>query len=186
MIRTHLCTYVIAISANIRESECRLAAREICYPGLSSCITITLFNGDIMVGIHCTIANSAHEIRDAIKEIKEKIAIEFSDCYVIGALSVFKYSVFDRSISTRKKISNEINSHVTIHNRIKFHDTTMHLNTRKNVHVFISNSPIRVSYCAAEKCLVASQIPPLSVGRQYIPLYQFTKINNIGNMIICR
>jgi hypothetical protein len=183
MIRTHLSTYLT--SANIRESECRLVAREICYPGISSCITITLFNSDVMVGIHCTIANTANEIRDVIREVKEKIANEFNDCYVIGALSVFKYSVFDSSISTRKKISNEINSHIRIRNSIKFHDTTMHLNTGKNVHVFIKNSPIQVSYCAAKHCLVPNQTPPLSVHRKYIPLHQFTKINNIGNMIIC-
>ncbi len=184
MIRTHLLTNVT--SANIRESECRLSAREICYPGVSSCISITLFNSNSMVGIHCTIANTAHEIRSVIKEIKEKTASEFNDCYVIGALSVFKYNVIDRSLSTRKKISNEINSHITIRNSIKFHDTTMHLNTGKNVHIFIKNRPIKVSYCAAAKCLVAGQTPPLSVSRQYIPRLQFTKINNIGNMIICK
>lgn len=183
MIRTHLSTYIT--SANIRESECRLAVREICYPSLSSCITITLFNNNVMVGIHCTIANTASEIRNVIKEIKEKTASEFSDCYVIGALSVFKSNVFDQSINTRKKISNEINLYIKIRNSIKFHDTTMHLHTGKNVHVFIKNSPIQVSYCAAEKCLVVSQTPPLSVSRRYIPSHQFTQVNNVGNMFIC-
>jgi len=182
MIRTYLTN---TTSANIRESECRVVTREICYPAISSCISITLVNANIMVGIHCTVANTAHEIRNVMCEIKRTIAEEFTDCYVVGALPIFKSSVFDHSISTRKKISNVIRPHIKILNSIKFHDTTMHPNINKNAHIFIRNAPFSISYCAAVKCLVSGQIPPLSFGRQYIPSHQFTKVNSISNMILC-
>ena len=183
MIRTYLARVA---SANIREAECRLATQEICYPGISSCMTITFVNNHLMVGIHCTVANTSDEIRDAINEIKAKIASEFSECYVIGALSVFKPNVFDKTICTRKKISNEIIKHIKILSNIKFHDTTMHADTQRNAHIFIRKNPFSISYCAAAKCLVSGQTPPLSVGRKYISANQFTTINNISDMIICR
>jgi len=183
MIRTYLANET---SVNIRESECRIATKYICFQSVSSCITITLVNDNVMVGIHCTTADNASDIRKVILDVKSKIANEFSNCYIIGALPIFKTRVRDSSICTRKKIVTLIKSHINIFNEIAFHDTTIHHETKKNTHIFIRDNPFNVSYCAAHDCLVSAQEPPLSVRRKYIPLAQFEKIRSVSNIIFRR
>lgn len=181
MIRTYLTR---ATSANIRESECRLASQNICFPDISSCITITLVNTNIMIGLHLTIADKVADIRKALVEVKNKIGDEFSDCYIIGALSVFKKNVFDRSICTRTLLAGTIKSQIIIGNDIKFHDTGVHLETKKSAHIFIRNNPFSVSYSAAYQLRVSGQEPPLSVGRKHIPCGQFSTIKSVGTRVV--
>ena len=112
------------IDSNVlREDRVGSASSKICYPGVSSCISITCVSNGSLMGVHVTIATSAEELKCALDyfSLKGGGAVNI---YVVGAIREFKDKTFNKNVNTRKKLSKLLKSSVNKNATVQFYDTS--------------------------------------------------------------
>lgn len=99
----------------------------ICYPGVSSCITITCVSPGGLSGTHLTVGSEPELIADAINSLAGGGSGSFTDVYVVGKIDLFKRSTSDTGFNTRKKMSTRLSKAFGFRrNQILFYDTAPH------------------------------------------------------------
>jgi hypothetical protein len=87
------------------EQEVGQAPSRICYPGVSSCIAITLVSQGFLNGVHLTVATEPDKVDTALDILGQYCPNGCSAIYVVGKIAEFKAKTVDKRLSTRKKMS---------------------------------------------------------------------------------
>ncbi|MEX2964756.1 RHS repeat-associated core domain-containing protein, partial [Microbulbifer sp. TYP-18] len=104
----------------LREDFVGSSTRGICYPNISSCISITGVSDSGMVGAHITTGSNVNKILDVMKTGG---ASGFNDVHVVGALSNYMKSNSSGLRST-SNIKNIISKRLNNKAKIRFQDTS--------------------------------------------------------------
>lgn len=155
----------------LREEVVGSARNRICYPGISSCITITGVMPAGLLGTHLTVATEATLIDDALLALKVGGGSACTSFYVVGAIARFKENA-DISFNTRKKIRDKVCQHVNKHARVRFFDTSAH---HVDVHVFAERNRLGTvfSYTPTTGIVVAGNNYPTVANRTFIEPHQY-------------
>lgn len=94
----------------LREDGVGASVQKICYPAISSCITITCVGTAGIAGAHLTVLTTAAQLAETIQSLRSSGIGAYKVCYVIGAIRHFKTYVKEGAINTRKKISTALES----------------------------------------------------------------------------
>jgi hypothetical protein len=159
------------VDAVLREEYIGSVTNRICYPGVSSCITITGVLPTGLVGVHITIATEADVIDTALMALKTGGGGSCTSFYVAGAISVFKDQTTNETFDKRKKIKDKIQRIVNKHASVRFYDTSL----QQDVHIFVElngNAPT-FSYAQALGNTVTGFTYPEIANRTPINLNQF-------------
>lgn len=125
----------------IREEYVGSSLQRICYPGISSCISITAVLPTGLIGTHITIATEANLVDDLMQAMKSGGGAGCPNFYVVGAFSQFKPRAAS-TINTRRKISQKIKSRVNRNAIVRFYDTSAH----GEVHVFAEKGALNTQF----------------------------------------
>ena len=155
----------------LREEFVGSATGRICYPGVSTCITITGLLPTGLVGVHITIATEPVLIDDALKALKSGGGSTCTTFYVVGAISEFKVQTVAPDFDKRKKIRDKIRELVNKHATVWFFDTS----SLRDVHIFAEltgTTPV-FSYVQTAGNPVAGENFPNIPGRTNIAAHDF-------------
>lgn len=154
----------------LREEFVGSAGSRICYPGVSSCITITGVLPTGLVGAHITIASEESLIDGALLALKAGGGSNCGNFYVVGAISLFKDNA-DASFDKRKKIRDKIRSLVNKHAQVWFFETPRN----SDVHIFAELNQFvpEFSYIQTDGNTVMGSNYPNFGGRTAIAANQF-------------
>lgn len=95
----------------------------ICYPGVSSCLTITCVSPGGLSGTHLTIGSPPEFIAEAIDMLAAP-GTAFTHIFVAGKIDLFKTSTKDKGFNTRKKMSTRLSKALGFRrSSILFYDT---------------------------------------------------------------
>lgn len=108
----------------VPEDHVGAAAHAICYPGVSSCITITGVQAGGLVGAHLTFATTSDELDQFLEKLEAVGAGACQTFYVVGAITRFKASTAVKAFNTRKKIRDRITGDFNKTATVWFCDTT--------------------------------------------------------------
>lgn len=149
----------------IREEYVGSSWQRMCYPGISSCISITGVSPVGLIGTHITIATEATLVDDLMQAMRSGGAASCPNFYVVGAFSQFKPRAAS-IINTRKKISQKIKSRINKNATVRFYDTSAH----GDVHVFAEKGPLNTQFLwvASHGNIVAGFNYPVFQGRTAI------------------
>jgi hypothetical protein len=156
----------------LREENVGFSAKNVCYPNISSCITITGVGSNGVVGGHLTILTTASLLGKTMQVVEGEVK-GCEACYVIGAISQFKVSVKDSEINTRKKISDSIKQKLGKQVSVLFYDT----GPLGEVHIFMERNAegaCQFSYCKASVVTVSAQEYPVEKNKRVIPESAFS------------
>jgi hypothetical protein len=155
----------------LREEYVGSSANRICYPGVSSCITITGVLPTGLVGVHITIASETPLIDEALLAMKTSGGSSCTRFYVVGAISRFKASTNNADVDKRKKIGNKIRSLVNKDASVRFFDTSF----QQEAHIFVEHNGFAptFSYAPAANNTVSGFTYPNIPNRTTINLNQF-------------
>jgi len=156
----------------LREENVGFSAKNVCYPNISSCITITGVGSNGVVGGHLTILTTASLLGETMQVVEDEVK-GCEACYVIGAISQFKVSVKDSEINTRKKISDSIKQKLGKQVNVLFYDT----GPLGEVHIFLERNAegsYQFSYCKASGVTVSAQEYPVEKNNTVIPKSDFS------------
>lgn len=106
----------------LREDNAGSADNAICYPGISSCVTVTGVSPTGLVGVHITIASDNGEINDLMTRLRDAGGNTCLRFYVMGPFTNFKPSSEATEFNTRKKMQQKIKSIVNKNASVKFYD----------------------------------------------------------------
>ncbi len=154
----------------LREEYVGSSTARICYPGISSCISITGILPGGVIGSHITIATEIGLVDEILQALKAGGGGNCANFYVIGAFGQFKPSAA-KSINTRKKIRDKIKSNVSKNSTVRFYDSTLH----GDVHVFAEKNGINTdfSWISSHGNIVVGFNYPTFAGRTAINPVQF-------------
>ena len=154
----------------LREEFVGSATGRICYPGVSSCITITGVQPTGLVGAHITVISESSLIDEALLALKSGGGSSCINFYVVGAISEFKAGA-DVSFDKRKKIRDKIRDLINKHATVWFFDTS----SQREVHIFaeLDGAVPAFSFVQASGNQVAGLNFPNFAKRTDIALHQF-------------
>lgn len=114
------------------------STKKICYPDVSTCITITALTHARLIGTHITVSTSEDKVKSNLKFIRDNGGANCQIIYVFGAISEFKEkgprnNPPNKAFNSRKKIRDGIKSIVNKNATVKFYDTS----TSGKVHLFV-------------------------------------------------
>lgn len=154
----------------LREEFVGSATGRICYPGVSSCITITGVQPTGLVGAHITVISESTLIDEALVALKSGGGSSCINFYVVGAIAEFKAEA-NISFDKRKKIRDKIRELVNKHATVWFFDTS----SRQEVHIFaeLNGTAPAFSFVQASGNHVAGYTFPSVANRTNIASHQF-------------
>jgi hypothetical protein len=159
--------------AIVREEYEGEAHSRICYPGISSCISITgVKPAGELVGAHITVATEKELIDGLLATMKSHGGNNCHYFYVIGPLQrEFKPKTSVKSFNTRKKIRDLIKSTLNKNAIVKFYDTS----ECGDIHVFAEKNGINTDFywIKSQGNMVMGNIYPAFTGRTAIGPNQF-------------
>jgi hypothetical protein len=118
------------------------ASNVICYPGVSSCITITCVSPAGLNGAHITMYTDDYLIENMINSLATMFSAAGSRILVIGNISMFKANTRDTGFDTRKKIAATLRESFNYRGGwIYFHDTAIHA---AGVHIGVVRNRLNV------------------------------------------
>lgn len=158
----------------LREDGVGASVQKICYPSISSCITITCVGTAGIAGAHLTVLTTAAQLAETIQSLRSSGIGALKVCYVIGAIRHFKTYVKEGAVNTRKKISTALECALGGPSRPLFYDTS----SLGEVHVFAERvmESCHFSYCMASSVVVAGQYYPAQVNSHSIAGHLFTSV----------
>lgn len=124
----------------LREDCVGCATTAICYPGISSCITITCVSPSRLVGAHITIGTTAEEVDEMFQYIKVNTANIYA-YYVVGSIDRFKPNARCTEIDTRKKLEERLKKEFNPKGSVGFYDTTP-----DDVHIFAVKARLNITF----------------------------------------
>lgn len=156
----------------LREEVVGSSRNRICYPGISSCITITGVMPGGLVGTHLTVASEPTLIDAALLALKAGGGGACTSFYVVGAIARFKENTGDPGFNTRKKIRDKICKHINKDARVRFFDTSAH---HVDVHVFAERNRLGTvfSYTPTTGIVVSGNNYPNVGNRTFIEPHQY-------------
>lgn len=144
----------------LREDKVGVCSNSICYPDVSSCLTVTLRTKNSLAGVHLTVASDKQHLKNSLEEIK-KLAKDIPVEVIIGApFSEYKKHVKDIDLNTRARLK-KIISKVFPRSDIQMYDTS----DIQSAHVFVSKSAIRHED-AAGKPVIGNRYPGVSAQNE--------------------
>lgn len=155
----------------LREENVGSSNNRICYPGVSSCITITGVLPTGLVGVHVTIGTETPLIDQALLAMKISGGSRCTNFYVVGAIRNFKAQTNNADVDKRKKIKEKIQSIISKHASVRFFDTSF----QQEVHIFVEHDGITptFSYASTTGNAVTGFVYPNIANRTTINLNQF-------------
>jgi hypothetical protein len=155
----------------IREEYVGSASEDICYPGISSCISITGVAPAGLVGAHITVSTELDLVDQIMQAMRTGGGSSCVSFYVIGAFVKFKSNTKTAAIDTRKKISQKIKSGINDKAVVSFYDTSGH----GDVHVMAEKNGMAANFfwIAQAGHIVAGDAYPTFAGRSAINASQF-------------
>lgn len=137
----------VAAAVVLREDKTGVARDRICYPGVSSCLTITFRHENFLAGAHLTIATDKNALKDVLKEIKALNPNKPIEIIVASPFSVYKIGVSDKELNTRSKLK-KIIGRIFPDTSIRLVDTSdirlSHILVSKNSLEYVNESNFRV------------------------------------------
>ncbi|AIX50837.1 hypothetical protein PSNIH1_11630 [Pantoea sp. PSNIH1] len=131
----------------LREDKTGVARDRICYPGVSSCLTITFRHENFLAGAHLTIATDKNALKDVLKEIKALNPNKPIEIIVASPFSVYKIGVSDKELNTRSTLK-KIIGRIFPDTSIRLVDTSdirlSHILVSKNSLEYVNESNFRV------------------------------------------
>lgn len=94
----------VAAAVVLREDKTGLARDRICYPGVSSCLTVTFRQQNLLAGTHLTILTDKKALKDTLKQLKALSQNKPGEIIVASPFSVYKAGVVDKELNTRSKL----------------------------------------------------------------------------------
>jgi hypothetical protein len=148
-----------------------VATNRICYPGVSSCITVTAPLAGGILGAHITVGTPQSEIDTMFTAIRTGGGGNCPVIYVAGRIATFKVQTLAPAMNTRKKIAARIKSMINAAATVRFYDTT----ALGATHIFAERNGAATSFfwIAEHGNNVAGFIYPNFAGRTAIPLASF-------------
>jgi hypothetical protein len=122
----------------IREDYVGQAPDVICYPGISSCISITCTLRGGLCGTHLTVSTEADLIDEAVTSLSTAGSRAFTSVHVVGKIGEFKQRTKHSGFRTRKKISALLRKAFNYHGQVLFCDT---VGFAQGVHVGVVRGP---------------------------------------------
>ncbi|MBI3310717.1 MAG: hypothetical protein HYZ77_05525 [Serratia liquefaciens] len=141
----------------LREEKTGLCSERICYPDVSSCLTITFRNKSSLAGVHLTVASDKKILKEALlkmRELSEKLPREI---VVSAPFSTYKKHVKDDTLNTRAKLS-KIIAKTFPHAGILMHDTS----DTQSSHIFVSKNEVR-HVNSADHPVIGNQYPRITL-----------------------
>jgi len=137
----------------VREDYVGSCTHAICYPGVSSCVTVTGVGAGLMVGAHLTMGTSAAELDAFFVLLQAQGAAACQEFFVAGAFGQFKAHVPAPDFKTRKKMRNRIVAETTPAANVRFYDTT----ALGDIHIFavINGAAADFSYAVSAGNFIA-------------------------------
>lgn len=137
----------VATALVLREDKTGIARDHICYPGVSSCLTITFRHENFLAGTHLTIASDKKALKDILQEIKAFSPDTPVEIVVASPFSVYKNNAFDKELNTRSKLK-KIIAKMFPDTPIQMVDTSdiqsSHILVSKNSVEYVNESNFRV------------------------------------------
>lgn len=151
---------------NLYEDHVGSCTMRICYPSISSCISITGVSAGGLMGTHLTCFTPIVEVDQAFQFMRIGGASGCQNFYVIGRFAMFKPNA-PAEINSRKKIRNKIRATLNAHAAVHFYDTSAH----GEVHVFVERVAAGVEFfrIASAGNFVPGVAYPAFAGRTEIP-----------------
>jgi len=115
----------------IREDVVGSARSRICYPNISSCISVTAVTRYGLAGTHISVGTKLKVVDQVFEAMRAAGAGGCREFHVVGAIA--RYEKIARAINTRLKIEQKIQSAISPDAAVRFFDTSDH----GNVHVFV-------------------------------------------------
>lgn len=149
----------------LREDYMGRATRAICYPGISSCISITCVSPTGLVGAHITVGTTAAEIAQMFQYFRANMAGIYA-YYVVGSIDLFKQHTGCTEIDTRTKLKERLKREFNPKGAIAFYNTS----PNGEVHVFAEKNGMKTTFywIVAADNNVAGMNYPAFAGRTVI------------------
>jgi hypothetical protein len=156
----------------IREDVVGQAPRAICYPGVSSCLTITCVSPAGLSGAHLTIVTTSDLIDQALLSLKSAGSNMFSAVYAVGKIAEFKARTVDERLRTRKKMSQLLRHTFNYRSgTIQFYDT---VSNGIGVNIGVTKGLVGVDFCwQGDRTRVSGDTMPDLAHYTPIPAHAF-------------
>jgi hypothetical protein len=118
----------------LREDNVGSTMGRVCYPGISSCITITGVHPNGLIGAHITAVTTQYEVQEILMAMKTGGASTCIKFYVVGAIRQFIQWTHE-GFNDRKKMSDQIKKHTNKDATVWFYDTS----DNSDVHIVAEN-----------------------------------------------
>jgi hypothetical protein len=153
----------------IREDRVGSSIDRLCYPGVSSCISITGVSVDKMIGAHLTIGTTVPELAQFIALLAAEKTSEIMNFYVVGKIAKFKESTTIANFNTRKKMRDFLKAQLEQKANVYFCDIGLLVAQGANVCVFRNGAQASFSYIPEAGNLVVGSTYPNTVNYIEIP-----------------
>lgn len=153
----------------IREDRVGSAIDKICYPGISSCISITGVSVNGMIGAHLTISTTALELDQFITLLATEKTSAIMNFYVVGKIQKFKDYIKVATFNTRKKMRDVLKSQLEKKANVYFCDIGLLLPHGANVCASRNGSWASFSYISEVGNLVSGSTYPDTTNYISIP-----------------
>lgn len=166
--------YKVTDAPNIvlREDYVGCATTAICYPGVSSCITITCVSPSGLLGAHITVRTTPVEIAEMFQFIRANMSGIYA-YYVVGSIRNYKDHTTNEEINERTKLQKRLKKEFNPQGLVGFFDTTPYT----DVHVFAEKNGLKTTFywiAAAGNNVAGMNYPaPAFAGRTMINDSQF-------------
>lgn len=128
----------------LREEYLGQAPDVICYPGISSCISITCGSREGLCGVHLTIMTESALIDEALQILSTAGSRGFTSIHVVGKVAGFKSRTKHDSFRSRRKISALLKKVFRYRGRILFRDTA---DLATGVHLGVVRNSPKPAFC---------------------------------------
>ncbi|MFN0113654.1 MAG: hypothetical protein ACKVPY_03150 [Paracoccaceae bacterium] len=108
----------------VREEDVGQASGMICYPGVSSCISVTCLSGHGLSGTHLTVSTEPALVDNAMQYLKGYTAGGASALYIVGKLTEFRMKSKDARLKTAKTTALLLQGALNYRGKIRYYDTT--------------------------------------------------------------
>jgi len=153
----------------IREDRVGSSIDRLCYPGVSSCISITGVSVDKMIGAHLTIGTTVPELAQFIALLAAEKTSEIMNFYVVGKIAKFKESTTIANFNTRKKMRDFLKAQLEQKANVYFCDIGLLVAQGANICVFRNGAQASFSYIPEAGNLVVGSTYPNTVNYIEIP-----------------
>jgi len=157
-----------SVDVVIREENVGSASNRICYPGISSCVTVTGVGPSGMVGCHITFATEPDLVSQMFQAMRTGGGTSCVHFYVIGKIADFKRSRTYSSFNTRKKMGQAIKDVICETAVVRFCDSEAY---GKDIHIMVQKNLMNAdfSWVATAGNVVAGDLYPAFAGAAISP-----------------